>query len=99
MKYKVGEKKLIDLSTYLKCNDIKDFAVGIEHGCFYWKVELNDNKIYQIKYRIEKYKTAKGNYSRRKVYFIRKDDRELIFDDEVNKWFKSFRYPYIRCGI
>lgn len=83
----------------LKIKDIKRFTLGIEHGCFYWKVELTDNIIYQIKYRIEPYITPRGNKSKRKTYFIRKDDKELIFDDEVKKWFRAFRQPYYVGGI
>ena len=48
--------------------DVEDFAVGIEHGCFYWKVKLkNDNELYQIKYRIEPHITFKGNKSKRSM--------------------------------
>ena len=74
----------------LKIKDIKDFALEIKHGAFYWKVILNnDNNLYQIKYRIELYITAKGNKSKRKIYFIKRDDKELIFDNEVKKNFYS----------
>ena len=85
---------------YLNKEDIKDFTVGIdEHGYLLWKVELIDNIIYQIKYRIEPHITLKGNKSKRKVYFIRKDNKELRFTDEVNKWFMAFRRSYIVGGI
>lgn len=83
----------------LNRDDIKTFTLDIKDGLFYWKVELADDNIYQIKYRIEQYITQKGNKSRKKVYFITKDEKELIFSDEVKKDFQSFRYPYIRCGI
>jgi hypothetical protein len=80
--------------------DVEDFAVDIEHGCFYWKVKLkNDNELYQIKYRIEPHITSKGNKSKRKIYFIRKNDKELVFDDKVKQWFLTFRIPYIRFGV
>ena len=41
----------------LKKEDIKDFTLGIEHGCFYWKVELKDNTFeYNVKICDETYK-------------------------------------------
>ena len=63
------------------------------------KVKLKDNLVYQILYRIEKHVTPAGNKSKRKIYFIRKDDEELIFDDEVKKMFSAFKRPYIISGI
>jgi len=84
---------------YLTTDDIKDFTLGIEHGYFYWKVKLKDNIIYQIKYRIKPYITSKGNKSKRKIYFIRKNNEELIFTDELKKWFMAFRRPYLISGI
>lgn len=83
----------------LRVEDIKTFTLDIAGGYFWWQVELKDNIIYQIKYRIEKHITPAGNKSKRKIYYIKKNDKELIFDDEVKKWFKAFRYSYIRCGI
>lgn len=83
----------------LNADDINRFTLDIEHGCFYWKVELKDNIIYQIKYRIEEHITPKGNKSKRKIYFIKKDNKELIFSDEVKKWFRAFRQPYYISGI
>lgn len=83
----------------LKKEDIKDFIIAIEHGCFYWKIKLIDNNVYQIKYKMETYITPAGNKSKRKIYFIKKDNKELIFDDEVKRMFFTFRIPYIRCGI
>ena len=84
----------------LQEKDIERFTVGIdEHGYLLWKVELKDNNIYQIKYRIESHITPKGNKSKRKVYFIRKGDNELIFNEEVKKWFYAFRRPYVVGGI
>ena len=78
---------------------IKQFTLGIEHGCFMWKVQLLDDEIYQIKYRIEEHLTQAGNKSKRKIYFIKKDEQDLIFDEEVKKWFYAFRIPYLRDGI
>lgn len=80
-------------------NDIKDFTLGIEHGYFYWKVKLLNDEIYQIKEKIESHITPKGNKSKRKIYFIRKDNEEFIFDDEAKKMFYAFRIPYLRDGI
>jgi hypothetical protein len=81
--------------------DIEDFTVGIDdHGFLLWKVKLkNDNELYQIKYRIEPHITPAGNKSKRKIYFIRKNNKELIFDDKVKNWFRAFRMPYCRDGI
>lgn len=85
---------------YLSKEKIDDFTVGIENGYLMWKVKLlDDNEIYQIKYGIEKHITPKGNKSKRKIYFIRKNNKELIFDDEVKKWFYSFKRPYEVGGI
>lgn len=85
--------------SVLNIEDIEDFTLGIEHGTFMWKVKLKDNEIYQIKYRIEPHITPKGNKSKRKIYFIKVEDKELIFTDEVKKWFYSFRRPYLISGI
>lgn len=79
---------------------IEKFTLNIEHGAFYWKLKLKDDEnIYQIKYRIEPHITPKGNKSKRKIYFIRKDNEELIFDEEVKKIFKAFRQSYLISGI
>lgn len=84
----------------LKIKDIKDFTLEIKHGAFYWKVILNnDDNLYQIKYRIEPHITPKGNKSKRKIYFIKSNDKELIFDNEVKKSFIAFRRPYIVSGV
>jgi len=83
----------------LKIKDIETFTLEIKNGCFYWQVKLKDNNIYQIMYRIEKHKTLKGNISKRKIYFIKKNEEELIFDDEVKKMFSAFKRPYIISGI
>lgn len=79
--------------------DIKEFTLGIEHGCFMWKVKLLDNKIYQIKYRIEEHFTSKGKKSKRKVYFIIKEKEKMLFNEEVKKCFFAFRRPYLISGI
>lgn len=83
----------------LKIKDIDTFTVDIQDGFFYWKVKLKDNLVYQILYRIEKHITPAGNKSKRKIYFIKKDGEELIFDDEVKKMFSAFKRPYIISGI
>ena len=83
----------------LKIKDIDTFTLDTQDGYFYWKVKLKDNLVYQILYRIEKHKTPAGNMSKRKIYFIKKDNKELIFDDEVKKWFCAFKRPYIVSGI
>lgn len=61
----------------LKTKNIDTFTLEIKDGYFYWKVKLKDNLVYQILYRIEKHVTPAGNKSKRKIYFIRKDDEEL----------------------
>lgn len=83
----------------LTVNDIERFTLDIQDGYFYWQVKLKDGIIYQIKYRIEKHITPAGNKSKRKVYFIKIDDKELIFDDEVKKCFSAFKRPYEISGI
>lgn len=83
----------------LRISDIDTFTLGIQDGYFYWKVKLKDGIIYQIMYRIEKHITPAGNKSKRRIYFIRKDDEELTFDDEVKKMFNAFIRPYIISGI
>lgn len=83
----------------LKIKNIDTFTLSIQNGFFYWKVKLKDNLVYQILYRIEKHVTPAGNKSKRKIYFIIKDDEELIFDAEVKKMFSAFKRPYIISGI
>lgn len=83
----------------LKTSDIGTFTLNIQDGYFYWQVKLKDGITYQIKYRIEKYVAPAGNKHKRKIYFIKKDDKELIFDDEVKKWFSAFKRAYIISGI
>lgn len=83
----------------LKIKDIDTFTLSIQNGFFYWKVKLKDNLVYQILYRIEKHVTPAGNKSKRKIYFIKKDGEELIFDDEVKKMFSAFKRSYIISGI
>lgn len=83
----------------LRVEDIDTFTLHIEDCYLCWDVKLKDGIVYQIKHRIEKYKTSSRNNNNRKVYFIRKDEEELIFDDEVKKMFIAFRRPYIINGI
>lgn len=83
----------------LEIKDIDTFTLSIQNGFFYWKVKLKDNLVYQILYIIEKHVTPAGNKSKRKIYFIRKDDEKLIFDDEVKKMFSAFKRSYIISGI
>jgi hypothetical protein len=83
----------------LKIKDIDIFTLHIEYGYLCWDVKLKDGIVYQIKYKIEKHKTPLGNSSKRKIYFIRKNEEELIFDDEVKKMFIAFKRPYIISGI
>lgn len=83
----------------LRISDIDTFTLSIQDGYFYWKVKLKDGIIYQIMYSIEKHITPAGNKSKRRIYFIRKDDEKLIFDDDVKKMFNVFIRPYIINGI
>lgn len=83
----------------LKIKEIDTFTLHIEDGYLCWDVKLQDGITYQIKYRIEKHKTPAGNMSKRKIYFIKKDNEKLIFDDEVKKMFIAFKRPYIVSGI
>lgn len=83
----------------LEKEDIKEFTLAIKDGYFYWQVILKDNNLYQIKYTIEKHITAAGNISKRKIYFIQKNNKKLVFSDEVKRMFFAFRTPYIRDGI
>lgn len=79
--------------------DVKDFQVKIDTGYLYWLIKLKDNTVYQIKFRIVPYITPAGNKSKRKIYFIRVDDKELIFNNDVKKCFFAFRRPYLISGI
>lgn len=83
----------------LNTSDIDTFTLHIENAYLCWDVKLKDNLTYQIKYRIEKHKTPARNMSKKKIYFIRKNEEELIFDDEVKKMFSAFKRPYIISGI
>lgn len=83
----------------LNTSDIDTFTLHIENAYLCWDVKLKDGIRYQIKYRIGKHKTPAGNMSKRKIYFIRKNEEELIFDDEVKKMFSAFKRPYIISGI
>ena len=78
---------------------IKDFTLKIQDGCFYWQVILKDNTIHQILVRKKDKISVKGNKYKIKEYFVRINDKELIFDEETKKMFQAFRYPYCRCGI
>lgn len=79
--------------------DIKEFTLTIKDGAFYWQVTLKDNYTYQIKYTIEEHYTPAGNKSKRKIYFIYRNNEKLIFTDEVKKRFYAFRRPYLISGI
>lgn len=83
----------------LKIKDIDTFTLHIEDYYLCWDVKLKDSITYQILYRIEKHVTLAGNMSKRKIYFIKKDNEELIFDDEVKKMFSAFKRSYIISGI
>lgn len=83
----------------LRINDIDTFTLDIQDGYFYWKVKLKDNIIYQIMYIIEKHTTPAGNMSKRRIYFIKRNGKRLVFDDEVKKMFSAFKRPYIISGI
>lgn len=80
-------------------NELERFTLDIKDGYFCWKVILKDLNIHQIKYRIEKHKTPKGNYSKRKIYFIEVGNNKIDFDEEVKKIFTSFKRPYLISGI
>lgn len=83
----------------LRKEDVEEFTLGIEHGCFYWKIKLKeDDEIYQIKYKIEEHITPAGNKSKRRKYFIKKNGKNLFFDENVRKWFNAFRLQY-KSGI
>lgn len=83
----------------LNTSDIDTFTLDIQDSYFYWQVKLKDGITHQIMFRVEKHKTLAGNKSKRKIYFIKKDNKELIFDDEVKKMFSAFKRPYIISGI
>lgn len=80
-------------------DDFKTFTLQIKDGYFYWQIILNDDTTHQILVRKKQKVSPKGNKYKVKEYFIRINDKELIFDDEVKKMFISFIYPYCRCGI
>ena len=80
-------------------DDFKTFTLQIKDGYFYWQIILNDDTTHQILVRKKQKVSPKGNKYKVKEYFIRINDKELIFDDEVKKMFRSFIYPYCRCGI
>lgn len=88
------------MNNIITINDIETFTVGIENGYLNWKIKLkNDTTIYQIKYTIESYKTPAGNRSKRKIYFIRKNEELLLFDNQLKKQFIAFKRPYLISGI
>lgn len=81
-------------------NEIDRFMTHIENGYLVWKVKLKgDDAIYQIVYRLTKHITPAGNKSKKRVYYIKKDDKQLIFDDEVVKMFRAYIRPYYVSGI
>lgn len=81
-------------------NEIDRFLTHIENGYLVWKVKLKgDDTIYQILYRLTKHITPAGNKSKKRVYYIKKDDNKLIFDDEVVKMFRTYIQPYYTSGI
>lgn len=83
----------------LEKKDVKRFFVNILDGGWNYKVELVDNKEYEIMYRYDTFVTAKGNKSKRKTYFIKKNNKKLVFSDEVKAEFLSYKLPYERYGI
>lgn len=88
------------MNNIITINDIETFTVGIENGYLNWKIKLkNDETIYQIKYTIESHKTPAGNKSKRKIYFIRKNEELLLFDNQLKKQFIAFKRPYLISGI
>ena len=80
-------------------NDYKRFTLEIKNGCFYWQIILNDDTTHQILVRKKQKISPKGNKYKVKEYFIRINEKELIFDDEMKKRYRAFIYPYCRCGI
>lgn len=79
--------------------DFKRFTTQTKDGCLYWKIVLRDDTEHQILIRRKPKISPKGNKYKVKEYFIRINNEELIFDDEVKKMYRSFIYPYIRYGI
>lgn len=76
----------------LKVKQIDYFAVTIIGEKLAYFVKLKDySYMYRIESNYETYITSAGNKSKRKIYFIRQYHKKLIFDDEVKKWFYSFR--------
>ena len=83
----------------IKLKDISKFSLDIENGSFLWKVILKDNTISQIYYRYVKHKTKSGNVSKIKIYYIRRNNKILVFDEELKRMFKAFRRPFLMSGI
>lgn len=72
-------------------NEYLRTTIDINNGCYY-SIRLKDdeNIIYNVWSKKENGK---------KVYFIIKDDKEIVLDDEVKKWYLSDVREYERYGI
>ena len=70
----------------------KDYVLtnlSLKDHCF--TIRLKDNKEYIVYHRRPR--------GQKTIYYIEKDDKEILLDDEVKKWFLSEVRLYNRVGI
>lgn len=70
----------------------KDYVLtnlSLTNHCFV--IRLKDNKEYIVYHRRPR--------GQKTIYYIKKDDKEILLDDEVKKWFLSEVRLYNRVGI
>lgn len=71
---------------------LKDYVLtnlNLEEHCF--NIRLKDNKEYIVYYRKPR--------GQKTIYYIKKDKKEILLDDEVKKCFLSEVRLYNRVGI
>lgn len=70
-------------------NEYKSTTIDINSGGYY-SIRLKDDSVYNVWSKKENGK---------KIYFIKKDGKEILLDDEVKKWYLSDVREYERYGI
>lgn len=72
-------------------NEYELTTIDIDN-CYYSIKLKNDENLYNVW-------SKKDKDTKRKIYFIKKDGKEIMLDDEVKKWYSTEVGVYERCGI
>ena len=70
-------------------NEYELTTIDIDN-CYYSIKLKNDEKLYNV---------WSKKQNGKKIYFIKKDDKEIMLDDEVKKLYSAEVGVYERCGI